>query len=154
MAWLSLICSSPCRGAAMSGLTCLVQLSLKTRLTLSSLTVPSTVNRNRERTYMSWKRFLGEPKWICFLSQAFLLTCPSMLAAANNESKWEVNTLPFLCVGEQSLRQHRTTTAMHGMEQPENGYLSVAWNNLSSCGLQTQNTSVVAQEALETSQPS
>lgn len=95
-------------------------------LTFSSLTVPSAVNRNTERTYVSWKWFLGEPKWICFLNRTFLQTCPNMLEAAKPKVNEKINTLPFLCLQKHSPTCHRTTTATHGMELPENGYLSVA----------------------------
>jgi len=94
-------------------------------LTFSSLTVPSAVNRNTERTYVSWKWFLGEPKWICFLNRTFLQTCPSMLAAAETEVNEKINILPFLCLQKHSPKCHRTITATGGMEQPEHGNLSV-----------------------------
>lgn len=123
-------------------------------LTFSSLTVPSAVNRNTERTYVSWKWFPGKPKWICFLNQTFLQTCPSMLAAAKTKAKEKINTLPFLCLQKHSPKCHRAMTATRVMEQPDNGYLSVALNNLSSCWLQPQRRSGMAQKAPEMLQKS
>lgn len=123
-------------------------------LPFGSLTVPSAVNRNTERTYVSWKWFLGEPKWICFVNRTFLQTCPSMLAAAKMKVNEKINTLPFPHLQKHNPKCHRTTTATHGIKQPENGYLSVAWNNLSSCWLQSQRRSGMAQKAHEMLQTS
>lgn len=104
-------------------------------LTFGSLTVPSAVNRNTERTHMSWKWSLGELKWFCFSNRTFLQTCPSMLAAAKTKVNEKISMLSFLCLQKHSPKYHRTRTATHGTEQPENGYLSVAWKSLSSCWL-------------------
>lgn len=118
-------------------------------LTFGSLTVPSAVNRNTGRTYMSWEGFLGKPNWIWVWNQTFLQTSGSTLAAAKTKVNGKSKTLPFLCLQNHSPRCHRTMTATHGMEQPENSCLSVTWNNLFSCWLQPQRRSGMAQKAHE-----
>lgn len=66
-------------------------------LTFGSLTVPSAVNRNTGRTYMTWKGFLGQPNWIWVWNQAFLQTSRSTLAAVKTKVNRKIKTLPFLC---------------------------------------------------------
>lgn len=118
-------------------------------LTFGSLTVPSAVNRNTGRTYMSWKGFLGQPNWIWVWNQAFLQTSRSTLAAVKTKVNGKIKTLPFLCLQNHIPRCHRTMTATHETEQPENDCLSVTWNNLSSCWLQPQRRSGMDQKAHE-----
>lgn len=81
--------------------------------TFSSLTVPSAVNSSTERTHVSWKWFLDEPKWICSLNWTFVQICPSMLAAANVKENEKINMLSFICVQKHCPKSHRTMTATH-----------------------------------------
>lgn len=118
-------------------------------LAFGSLTVPSAVNRNTGRTHMSWKGFLGRPNWIWVWNQAFLQTSQSTLAAVKTKVNGKIKTFPFLCLQNHIPKCHRTMTATHAIEQPENDCLSVTWNNLSSCWWQPQRKPQMALKAHE-----